>query len=360
VPLAKYPERRDETRDAEPIQCGNRRSDPLRRFVPTPYGITLQVMGRAISVETNSPKILELTLQFFASYQRMSQGDPEFRWRIVSESNCFTELGANTSAFSDPDLSFVNMGQRSFLAVDAEARLGVAFLGKGFSEAPEPRFINRHPLDILFCMSAASLGLTSLSAACVALGGKGVLLLGEPNSGKTTASYVAATLGMEFLADQVVFLELTSAGIRAWGDPLPAVFRPATVDFFPELRTELRSSSYGDLQFYYFDKSRLQSKPARSITPLCSVFLRRAIAVEPCLVPMAPGELSRHLAASLLFKDGERFESQQAAVFARLAEVPSYCLSYGEDPATAAAFIRDLLVDHAGENDHRMQNSGKP
>jgi hypothetical protein len=348
--LAEHPERRDEARVTEAVQCSSQRLDPLRRFVPTPHGINLQLMGRTVRVETNSPKILDLTLQFFASYQQTSQRDADFKWRIVSESDGFTGPGAPTSAFSDSDLSFVNMGQRSFLAVDAETRLGIGFLDEGFAEAPEPRFISRPPLDILFCMSAACLGLTSLSAACVALGGKGVLLLGEPNSGKTTASYVAAMQGMEFFADQVVFLERSSLGTRAWGDPFPAVFRPATLQFFPELRAGVHPSSYGDLRFYYFDKSKLQSERARSITPLCSIFLQRSVAAEPRLALMAQDELSRHLAASLLFKDGDRFQSQDAAVFAGLGELPSYCLSYGEDPATAATIICNLLVEQAGEN----------
>ncbi|MGB7849099.1 MAG: hypothetical protein WBL63_26035 [Candidatus Acidiferrum sp.] len=331
------------------IQTGSKRLDPLHRFEPTPYRISLQLMGRTVCVETNSPKILELTLQFFASYPQLSQGDPEFEWRIVGESGHFTPPDRSTPAFSDRDLSFVNMGQRSFLAVDAKARLGVAFLDEGFTQASEPRFIVRPPLGTLLCMSAASLGLTSLSAACVALGEKGVVLLGEPNSGKTTAAYAAAMLGMEFFADQLVFLECAASNIYAWGDPFPAVFRPATLDFYPELRSEVRASSYGDVRFYYFDKSKLQRKQAHRVIPVCSVLLQRSVATEPRLVPLGQGQLSEHLAASLLFKDSDRFQSQHAAVFEGLAKLPSFRLPYGEDPATAATLVRDLLVEHAKE-----------
>jgi hypothetical protein len=302
-------------------------------------------------VETNSRRVLDLTLQFFGSYRQVPQSEPEFRWRVVSEGEGFTGPGAPTSAFSDTDLNFVNMGQRSFLAADADTRLGIAFLDAEFAEARDARFISRPPLDLLFCMSTASLGLTSLSAACVALGGTGVLLLGEPNSGKTTASYVAAMQGMEFFADQVVFLEPASSGVRAWGDPFPAVFRPTTLEFFPDLRPQVHASSYGDLSFYYFDKSKLQRKRPRSVTPLCSVLLQRAAATSPRLLPLSAGELSRHLSASLLFRDGDRFRSQHAASVAALAKLPSYELSYGEDPAMAANIVRDLLLNHAREED---------
>ena len=137
---------------------------------------------------------------------------------------------------------------------------------------------------------------------------------------------------------------------RMIGDPFPAVFRSETLQFYPELRSEVRASSYGDVSFYYFDKSKLQPKRAHRVMPVCSVLLERSVAAEPRLIPLAQGELLRHLAASLLFKDSERFQSQHAAVFAGLAKLPSYRLPYGEDPATAATFVRDLLVDHAREH----------
>jgi hypothetical protein len=350
MPLAKCQERRDGARASEAVQYGSRRLDPLRRFVPTPHVIILQLMGKTVRLESNSLKILDLALQFFASYPRMSQGDPELTWRIVSESGGLARPGSPTAGFSDADLSFVNMGQRSFLAVDAETRSGIAFLAEGFAEVLEPRFMTRPPLEFLFYMSATSMGFTSLSAACVAFGEKAVLLLGEPNSGKTTASYVAAMLGMELLADHVVLLECAASGVRAWGDPLPVMFRPETLHFFPELRSQVRALSYGGVSFCFFDKSKLQSQQAHSVVPLCSIFLQRAVAAEPRLVPMPHTELLKHLAASLLFKESHRFRSQHAAVFAWLTELPSYRLPYGEDPATAAAIVRNLLVERAGED----------
>jgi hypothetical protein len=344
MPLANCTERRKAERVPEPVQYGNRHSDPIRRFVPTPHGITLQLLGKTVRLETNSEKILDLALQFFASYPQMSQGDPDLTWRIVSEPDGLPTPGAPTSGFADADLSFVNIGQRSFLAVDAESRSGIAFLAEGFAEVSEPRFTMRPPFEFLLYMTASSLGLIILSAACVAFEGKGVLLLGEPNSGKTTASYVSAMRGMELFADHVVFLDSAGSGVRAWGDPLPVMFRPETLHFFPELRGQVRELSYGGVGFCFFDKSKLQSPQAHSVVPLCTVFLERAVSPTPRLTPMLKSELLQYLPASMLFKEGERFKSQRGTAFDRLSELPSYRLSYGEDPATAATLVCDLLV----------------
>jgi hypothetical protein len=352
--LAKHAERRDGPGTSEVIRYGDRLSDPLRRSVPTPHSITLQLMGRAVRLESNSPKIIDLALRFFAWYPRVSQSDPkhddpELTWRIVSESGGLVQLETPTPAFSDGDLSFVNFGQRSFGAVDAATRSGIAYIEEEFTEVPEPRLGVRPPLEFLLFMSATSLGFTCLSAACVALRGRCVILLGEPNSGKTTASYVAAKLGMELVADHQVFLEPTPSGVRVWGDPFPAMFRPEALRFLPELRGQVRELSYKGVGFCFFDKSKLQSAQAHRVAPLCSIFLERAVATEPRLAPILPAELLQHLAAGLLFKQDERFQSQQAAVFAGLAELPAYRLSYGENPAAAATIVRDLLVNHSGE-----------
>jgi hypothetical protein len=351
--LAKYGDRGDAQGASEVIPYGRRLSDPLRRSVPTPHSITLQLMGRAVRLESNSPKIIDLALRFFAWYPPVAQDDPkhddpELTWRIVSEPGGLVQPGTPTPAFSDGDLSFVNFGQRSFAAVDADTRTGIAFVAEGFADALEPRLEMRPPLEFVLYMTATSLGFTCLSGACVAFRGKGAILLGEPNNGKTTASYVAAKLGMELVADHLVFLEPTPSGVRVWGDPFPAMFRPEALQFFPELRSEVRELSFGGVDFCFFDKSKLQSAQAHCVTPLCSIILERAVAAEPGLAPMPPAELLQHLGAGLHFEQDERFQSQQAAVFAGLAKVPAYRLSYGENPATAATIVRDLLVNHTG------------
>jgi hypothetical protein len=307
-------------------------------------------MGRAVRLESNSPKIIDLALRYFAWYPRVTHDDPEFTWRIVSEPGSFERPGTRPSGFSDAELSFVNFGTRSFGAVDATTRSGIAFLAEEFAEVFEPRLEMRPPLEFLLYMTVRSLGFTCLSAACVAFRGRAVVLLGEPDSGKTTASYVAATLGMELVADHVVFLDSTPSGVLIWGDPFPALFRPEALQFFPELRGEVHELSYEGVDFCFFDKSKLQSAQTHCVTPLCSIFLERAVAAEPCLSPMPSGVLLQQLPAGLLFKGGYRFQPQQAAIFAGLAELPAYRLSYGENPATAATIVRDLLVNHTGDD----------
>jgi hypothetical protein len=236
----------------------------------------------------------------------------------------------------------VNIGQRSFLSLDLESREAVAFLSDRFLE-DSPRFRNRPPLDILFCMTASSLGLTPLSGACVGVKDRAVLIFGPPNSGKTTASYLAARLGTEFHADQVVFLDMDRKMLRAWGDPFPAVFRPQTLEFLPELRHAARRSAYADLSFYYFDKSPFQSRWARPVEPVCSIFLERAVGGETELRKISSEEALSRLKNCLLFGEDARFDEQVSTAFRLLAANAMYDLRYDTDPKIAATVIKEML-----------------
>jgi len=319
------------------------RPDLLRRFTSTQHSSDVQLMRRTVRLQANDEAVLELARTFFKTHQHGRVRKPQFLWRIVCEADSHVQSTAvPLSAFSDPGLRYVNIGQRGFMAVDLESREAVAFLSDRFLEG-DTRFRHRPPLDILFCMTAASLGLTALSGGCVGMKDRAVLIFGPPNSGKTTACYLSAKLGMEFHADQVVFLDTHRKVLHAWGDPFPAVFRPQTVEYLPELRQTAYHSTYADLSFYYFDKTPMQPRWAHSLYPLCSVFLDRGSAYVTKLRRMSPEEALSRLSDCMLFNEDERFEVPVSTAVAALAGKPAYSLQYGNDPKSAATVIEEML-----------------
>lgn len=326
------------------VQRNVNRNDLLRRFTPTPHSVNLLVMARTVRLESNSPALIESGLKFFSRHQGSPPGDPEFLWRIVSEPDSQIEYaGVSLSAFSDGSLRFANLGEGSFLAVDLEAHEGIGFIAERFVEG-EPKHHCRSIFDTLFCMSAGSLGMVPLAAACVGKGDKGLLLFGPPNCGKTTVSYLAAKLGLEFHADQAVFLETEARGLRVWGDLLPAIFRPESLQFLPELKTATRQFSYPGLTVCYLPKRPFQGLKAHSVDPVCCVFLERQAATIPVVSPMARFDFSRRLGESMLFKDSDYSAQQSASVFEALEKLPAYHLFYGSDPAAAVPLAK-MLVD---------------
>ena len=327
---------------------GNRpeqkRKDLLRRFASTPHAANIRLMGRIVHLKASSEAVLDLARSFFRSHQVGSEGTPEFLWRIVCESDPRVVSTATPfSAFSDSGLQYVNIGQRGFLAVDLDSREAAAFLSDQFVKGAA-RFRHRPPLDILFCMTAPSLGLTTLSGGCVGVNDRGILIFGPPNSGKTTACYLASKFGMEFHADQVIFLDMKDNLFRVWGDPFPAVFRPQTREFLPELQQGALYATYEDLEFYYFDKSPLQPELARPLTPICGLFLNRNTRHESELTRITAAEALARLHRCLLFDEDERFDAQIASALRALSTIPIYDLKYRENPKVAAGVIKELLV----------------
>jgi hypothetical protein len=327
------------------IIAAGKRPDLLRRFTPMRYRKDLSIMAKTVRLETNRLSVIESASEFFARYQGAVPGDPEFLWRIVSQEGLQTEpTGPAMSAFSDQGIRFANIGQRSFLAVDLEAREGIGFVAESLVEG-EPMLNCRSVFDTLFCMSAGSLGMVALAGACVGLGGKGFLIFGPPNSGKTTASYLATKLGLEFHADQAVFLEIEAGELRVWGDLLPAIFREESLQHLPELRSSIRRFTYPELTVCYLPKRRFQAPKAHSVAPVGCVFLERGSSRDPILSPLSRADLSQRVAETVLFQEDDRFVGQSALAFRALEQLPAYHLAYGEDPAMVAPLIRELLVN---------------
>ncbi len=330
--------------DSQKLECIGRRQDPLRRFTPTPHAANLTVMGSTIRIESNSQQIIEKARGFFVRHQGQTSTDPDFLWRIIGESSASSEeTRVELAAFSDPGLRYAHLGRRNFFAVDLRAREAAAFVEEKLVESA-PSVHCRSAFDTLFCMCAASLGKVALEAACVGNGDKGILILGPPDSGKTVTSYLATKMGLEFHADQGVFVEMHCGQVRAWGDLMPAVFRPKALAFLPELRTSTQEFSYPSLTVHYLSKTPYRSAEARPVLPLASVFLKRTDSESSSNRLLDRSECSDRLREALLYLEDSDFEKQTETMIENLASLPSYELTFA-DPLTAATHVRGLLLD---------------
>ena len=326
---------------------GKQRPDPLRRLTPTPLTADLHIMGLTIRLETNSTEAFTRARSLFARYPTAPRSRMDFRWKIICEPGSKLETPwPEISAFSDHGARFVNIGQRSFIAVDLEAREAVAYLAEGLLRDPAG-FVSPF-LYNLFSLTAGALRLTSLTAACVTRGEKGLLVFGMPNNGKTTSSYLAMKLGLDFYADRAVFLDQSQGRLRIWGDFSPASFRVETGEFLPELRLVGLPLRYRDQTFLYVDEGTSIECNGFPVIPVACVFLERGAAEPPRLSPLSRIESRQRLEQNIPFKDDERFAAQESAALSDLGQVPAYHLAFGDDPAEAAAFFPGLLAKGDG------------
>ena len=330
---------------SEPRHHGNARLDALGRFLPVAHREVVHIMGKRIAVETNRADLLDHLRRLFSRYASSDLPPISFRWRIMVQPDASSALNAyKRFAFSDPGIRFAQFGQRNFLAVDLRRSRAVAFVTEQMA-SDEVAFTTPF-LDSLFCMCSSSLGFLSLLSSSVAVDGHGVLILGAPQNGKTTASYILAKSGMELVGDAGVFVERHGGGLRAWGGFWPIKFRADAPEFFPELKHQAKPFAYHEFTYFHLDKSALDNRRSQTVVPVACVFLERLASSRVSVSALQPAELVRRVEDSLLFDEERGFRRQQLAIAARLAKLPGYRIAYGVDPADAAVTIRKLLVDH--------------
>jgi hypothetical protein len=248
----------------------------------------------------------------------------------------------SSSAFSSGPLRYVNIGQRGFAAINLNSAEVSGFIPENLAR-DEAGFASIF-LATLFYLTAPILGLTPLKAACVAKDGRGLLLLGPARSGKTTCAYASSKLGLEFHADMASFLELHDEGLHSWGEFWPALFREETTRVYPELKFLGRRLEHATESFIALDKNLLSPQPARPVKLALAVVLERGAHESPRMTRLSSREYRQALQASPPHDEDGPFKLQQEKLLAKLAGIPAYKLTYGNDAAEAAMFCRSLLT----------------
>lgn len=324
------------------VEHQTRSHDPLRRYTETPLWADFRLMRRHIRVETNCPMILEQTRRTLDCCRSATSTLPDFVWRIVKDSHSpLVPPWPEMSAFSDRDRRYINLGHKSFIAVDLDCREGVAHVSEGLVKDQDG--FASIVLASMFYLCAGALGLTAISSACVASDGKGLLLFGVPRSGKTTSCFIARGHGYEFHADQAVFIEMEDGAPKAWGDFWPAAFHAEASTFVPGLADFGRPFVHRAASYLCAEKDSPPNGVATCVLPVACILLERGAADPPKLIPLTEREFTRLLERAVPFT--ESTEAQQA-VRQALLKLPAFRLQYDHQPSTPASFFHSLLSTH--------------
>jgi stage V sporulation protein SpoVS len=129
--------------------------DLVNRFALTHLHGTFNVFGKVISVATNCPDLLGRIADLARECGQADVGQPDCSWRIVTEpktDEASKAVAVSSRRISDDGISFVTIGQYSFLAYDERTRKGVSFLSEAlvsdrtlFVEAFLPGFLSLLP-----------------------------------------------------------------------------------------------------------------------------------------------------------------------------------------------------------------------
>jgi hypothetical protein len=206
-----------------------------------------------------------------------------------------------------------------------------------------------HPVATVALMELMErLGRFSLHAACLSdTDGNGLLLCGPSGAGKSTLTLALVQAGLEFLGDDVVFLqrqERPGAGVRALGFADALGIGPFAATRFAEL-----SAAISDEPNPGFPKrlGRFEELFGRVCASTCVprviVFPEVAPERPSAVAPLDRGEALVRLVPDVLITNPDASREHVAAIGELLNQVRCYALRSGHDLERAADLVRALM-----------------
>jgi energy-coupling factor transporter ATP-binding protein EcfA2 len=181
----------------------------------------MDLLGARFSIRSNSAKLLRLANLAFAGLppHRLSARPPKLTLTLLLRPG---ERRARATALEPPPLRMQSgsgyligaTASSNFVCLSPSERRGVVSVSEPMLRYP---YHTRYELleFALFTLAARRQGLVSLHAACVARGGRAILLMGESGAGKSTITLHCLLHGLDIVSEDSVFVQPRS--LRATG-----------------------------------------------------------------------------------------------------------------------------------------------
>jgi hypothetical protein len=332
--------------DAEADPFGERSSPRIRSL--------LQLLGARIHFESNNRALLRLVDRAFAGLprHRLSTKIPELRIRIL-----LSDRRPIVSRREPAPLDLVNAGDllggatgsSNFVILSPRERTALVMVSPSMMRYP---YHIRYELIefAVFTLAARVQRLVSLHAACVGIGGRGILLMGPSGAGKSTVALHCLLDGFEFLSEDSIFVAprtMRATGIASFLHSRPDSLRwlgrsaeAASIRESPMIRRRSGARKYEiDLRRAPF---KLAKRPLKIVS---IVFLSsQSAGTNKLLKPLSRAALLQNLAIMQAYGASQ----PQWRTFARNAtRLATYELRRGRRPLDAVEALRTLLAGSA-------------
>ncbi len=311
----------------------------------------LQLLGADFRFESEAPPLLELVTVAYSGLprQRLRSAAPQIRIRMVllpAHTSRRAAEPAPTSMISGPAFLCAADDASSFAIVSPSQRSGLISLNaQMLRHAYHARY--EYLEFAVFTLAARVQGLVPLHAACIGRRGEGVLMIGPSGSGKSTAALHALLRGMEFLAEDAVFVD--NEGLLATG----------VANYLHVCRNSLhwlrRTSAYGQVRSSPVIRRRSGVRKfevdlrhgafhlaASALRLTAVVFLSpKSAGRQPLLQPLPRAQLCSQLASNQPYAAGR---PEWPSFLKKIESLPAYTLYRGSHPNDAVDAIEALLA----------------
>jgi hypothetical protein len=319
-------------------------NDPIFYDMDLPLRGLYHPLGFSVEIATNSEQVLAAAHESWGQFHKI-MAEPPVQLRVA-----LLEGGSNVR-HQAPTLR----GQHGLLVRVADAAnfsvsnttLGLAACWLTPSTAADRGYLRYHFIEGMSWDLLDALYLTSIHAACVRRGNRGVLLCGDSGAGKSSLSYACASRGWSFLSDDSTCLIRKNSSPVVVGNPYQIRFRDSAVKLFPELRDRKITRRLGgklSIEVATAGLPGIKTVCESSVDHI--VFLKRGQPGGPRLVPFPAAMATPWFEKVICFGEPDVRESQRASL-RNLLQMEMFELHY--DDLEPAVGMLETMVDQKVE-----------
>jgi hypothetical protein len=309
-------------------------ADTLQGSIALPFQQLFFPHGFPVVVKSNDASVITVAEVSWRGFRQRFDVPPlEVRF-VISESTASRRRPPVPVFRAQSNLMSMVADANNFGCCDLAAGFGFAYVTKAATAQKD--YFRYYFLDAMVYTLLDTQHLVAIHAACVAMNGHGVLLVGDSGAGKSSLSYACTHRGWTYISDDSVSLVLHEPGRSVLGNPQTIRFRPSAWSLFPELkgRKKLRNNK----PTIEIGTNLLQHiRTAFECTIDYVVFLNRQESEleRAHLTPVSREQAIQRLACAR-FPEELSIREDRVAAIQRLLDAEIYELTYRQfDPAIA-------------------------
>jgi hypothetical protein len=189
------------------------------------------------------------------------------------------------------------------------------------------RYLRYFFLEGMAMSMIATLRAVAIHAACVRVGGKGVLLCGDSGAGKSTLAYAGSRAGWAYVSDDATYVPIDRQDRLAVGNCTQIRFRPTAAKLFPELAGRVitpRAAGKPSVEIRTAEWPEITTANATRVDHV--VFLNRQSADSQQLLRLNPASVQPWFKQHLI--STPEIRPAQEAALARLLDARVFELRY--------------------------------
>lgn len=335
-----------------PPGIGDIGADPFFERSPYPFAMVKTILGARFRFDSTHPALLEPVEAAYGGLPRDVPGTPLPSFHIELR----LSPRRQAPAWDEPPPVLTQSGAgllcgivdaANYVIIDHGRQRALVVVSEDMLDWP---YHVRYELIefAVFVLAARGMDLLPLHGACLGLDGRGVLLLGASGAGKSTLALHGLLEGMDFVAEDAIFVDPRSMEARGVGNFLHV--REDALRFIDEgpLRRWIAHSPTIRRRsgVEKFEADLRQGHGHVATAPLAlvgAVFVSAEIAADEAdmLVPLAHDDIATRLLADQPYAAGQagwhRFVH-------RLSEMDVHVLRRGRHPRASVDAVRSLLI----------------